>query len=77
MKPDFIPNNDISSLRKKRIEKAQEYGAIWAKEWSAEVTHVIADQHLTLLDVKKAIGEDQLKAKPSSTSAFLATSKSC
>jgi len=46
-----------------RIEKAQEYGAAWAREWSTEVTHVITDKHLHLSDVKKAIGSDQLKGR--------------
>lgn len=56
-----MPNNDIAVPRKKRIEKVQEYGALWAKDWSTEVTHVIVDGNLRLNDVTKAIGPDRLK----------------
>lgn len=58
-----MPNNDISTPRRKRIEKAQEYGAAWAREWSPEVTHVIVDENLRMADVSKAIGSDQLTVK--------------
>lgn len=58
---DFLPNNDIAMARKKRIQKSQEYGAAWAREWSAGVTHVIVDRGLSLSDVKKAIGADRLQ----------------
>lgn len=56
-----MPNNDIAMVRKKRIQKAQEYGAVWAREWSAAVSHVVVDESLLLSDVRKAIGSDQLK----------------
>lgn len=58
-----MPNNDIAPARKKRIEKAQEFGAVWARDWSDEVTHVIADMYLRLSDVKKAVGHDRLKVR--------------
>ncbi len=48
-------------LRRKRIEKAQEYGASWAREWSGDVTHIIVDANLRMSVVEKAIGSDQLK----------------
>ncbi|KAF7503362.1 hypothetical protein GJ744_003926 [Endocarpon pusillum] len=59
----FFPNNDIAAPRRKRIEKAQEYGALWAREWSADVTHVIVDANLRMSDVEKVIGSDQLKPR--------------
>ena len=52
--------------RKKRIEKAQEYGATWATEWSTDVTHVIADKNLRMSDVRKAVGSDKLEVSSGS-----------
>ncbi|EAW22824.1 DNA-directed DNA polymerase IV [Aspergillus fischeri NRRL 181] len=49
----FFPNNDVSPLRRLRIQRAQEYGAIWAKTWEAHVTHVIVDKGLMFQDVLK------------------------
>ena len=59
--PDFLPNNDVAPARKKRIEKAREYGAQWARHWTDDVTHVIVDGGLLLSDVRKSIGHDRLK----------------
>ncbi|KAJ5832246.1 hypothetical protein N7474_000557 [Penicillium riverlandense] len=47
----FFPNNDISPLRRLRIQRAQEYGAQRASEWGANVTHVIVDKGLTFHDL--------------------------
>lgn len=49
----FFPNNDIDRARRMRIEKAQEYGATWTKEWSGEVTHVIVECDLRYADLLK------------------------
>ncbi|KAF4165757.1 hypothetical protein CNMCM6936_007376 [Aspergillus lentulus] len=49
----FFPNNDVSPLRRLRIQRAQEYGAIWAKTWEAHITHVIVDKGLLFQDVLK------------------------
>jgi DNA polymerase IV len=65
-----VPNNAIAAARKKRIEKAQEYGALWASEWSDTVTHVIVDQNLQLSDVKKAIRNDQLRVSLKSVFSY-------
>lgn len=53
MSPVFFPNNDVSPLRRLRIQRAQEYGAIWAKTWEAHITHVIVDKGLMFQDVLK------------------------
>ena len=34
-----------------RIQRAQEYGATWAKEWGDDVTHVIVDNNLVFQDL--------------------------
>ncbi|KAH3525184.1 hypothetical protein KXV55_001685 [Aspergillus fumigatus] len=49
----FFPNNDVSPLRRLRIQRAQEYGATWAKTWEAHITHVIVDKGLVFQDVLK------------------------
>ena len=36
-----------------RIRKAMEYGAVWVKEWTDGVSHIIADKHLTYRDIIK------------------------
>ena len=47
----FFLNNDISALRRMRIQRAQEYGATWAKEWGDNITHVIVDNNLVFQDL--------------------------
>ncbi|KAE8133157.1 hypothetical protein BDV38DRAFT_287018 [Aspergillus pseudotamarii] len=47
----FFPNSDVSPLRRLRIQRAQEYGALWARNWSDSVTHVIVDKGLTFQEV--------------------------
>jgi len=49
---DFFPNNDISPFRRLRIQRAQEYGARWSREWVDDVTHVIVDKGLQLNDLQ-------------------------
>ncbi|KAG2415509.1 hypothetical protein HFD88_006700 [Aspergillus terreus] len=54
----FFPNNDVSPLRRLRIQRAQEYGALWEKSWGDGVTHVIVDKGLTFQDVLKHLKLD-------------------
>lgn len=49
--PVFFPNNDISPLRRLRIQRAQEHGAVWTKTWEVNVTHVIVDKGLVFKDI--------------------------
>lgn len=42
----FIPTDDIAPLRRKRIAKARSFGALWTKEWSSSVTHIVVDKSL-------------------------------
>ena len=53
----YIPPNDIAPLRRQRIVKAREYGAIWAKEWTSDITHIIVDKPLTYADVMKFLNQ--------------------
>lgn len=52
MTPVFFPNNDISPFRRLRIQRAQEYGARWSREWAADVTHAVFDKELKLNDLR-------------------------
>ncbi|KAL4989695.1 hypothetical protein BDW68DRAFT_155989 [Aspergillus falconensis] len=49
----FFPNSDVSPLRRLRIQRAQEYGALWAKTWGSHVTHIIVDKGLKFEDILK------------------------
>lgn len=51
----FLPNNDTSDARKRRIRKAMEWGALWIREWKDGVTHIIVDKELRYEDVLKAL----------------------
>ncbi|KAL4874820.1 hypothetical protein BJY04DRAFT_203124 [Aspergillus karnatakaensis] len=42
----FFPNNDTSPLRRIRIQKSQEYGAVWARERDHGITHFIIDKEI-------------------------------
>ncbi|KAB8255107.1 hypothetical protein BDV32DRAFT_142310 [Aspergillus pseudonomiae] len=52
----FFPNSDVSPLRRLRIQRAQEYGALWARTWGDNVTHVIVDKGLTFQEVLRHLG---------------------
>lgn len=43
----------MSPLRRLRIQRAQEYGALWTKDWGNHITHVIVDKGLTFQEVLK------------------------
>ncbi|KAJ5561969.1 DNA polymerase family X [Penicillium sp. DV-2018c] len=47
----FFPNNDVSPFRRLRIQRAQEYGARWSRNWAHDVTHVISDKGLRSSDL--------------------------
>ncbi|KAL5344210.1 hypothetical protein ACLOAV_010828 [Pseudogymnoascus australis] len=47
----YVPPNDIAPVRRARIVKAREYGALWATEWTETFTHIIADKHLSYADI--------------------------
>ncbi|EAA65824.1 hypothetical protein AN1231.2 [Aspergillus nidulans FGSC A4] len=49
----FFPNSDVSPLRRLRIQRAQEYGALWAKTWGSHVTHIIVDKGLSFEEILK------------------------
>lgn len=46
-----------------RIQKAQEYGALWAQNWEADVTHVIVDKDILFQDVLKVLKVDQFPVR--------------
>ncbi|KAK8056803.1 DNA polymerase [Apiospora rasikravindrae] len=47
----FFPNSDANGVRKKRIDKAREYGAIWTRSLK-DATHVIVDKGLAYADLE-------------------------
>ncbi|KAJ5382940.1 DNA polymerase family X [Penicillium concentricum] len=47
----FFPNNDVSPFRRLRIQRAQDYGARWSRNWATDVTHVIMDKGLLSSDL--------------------------
>ncbi|KAL2835779.1 hypothetical protein BJY01DRAFT_66126 [Aspergillus pseudoustus] len=49
----FFPNTDVSPLRRLRIQRAQEYGALWERNWGNNITHVIVDKGLKFEEVLK------------------------
>ncbi|KAJ5107447.1 hypothetical protein N7456_004122 [Penicillium angulare] len=59
----FFPNNDISPSRRLRIQRAQEYGALWERQWSKSITHVIVDKGLGYQDLLKHLKLDPVPEK--------------
>ncbi|CAI7588352.1 unnamed protein product [Penicillium glandicola] len=59
----FFPNNDVSPFRRLRIQRAQDYGARWSREWATDVTHVIVDKGLLSSDL---LGYLKLESLPTS-----------
>ncbi|KAK1755301.1 hypothetical protein QBC47DRAFT_383336 [Echria macrotheca] len=53
----YIPNDDIAPMRKLRIGKAREYGAIWVRD-PASASYVIVDNRLEYKDIEKILGSD-------------------
>jgi DNA polymerase IV len=47
-----------------RIEKANQYGATWVKDWSPGITHVIMDDHLKYQDLIKFLKLEELPVWP-------------
>lgn len=48
---DFFPNDDVAQARRARMRKAMERGALWARNWRDDVTHIIADKGLCYNDL--------------------------
>ncbi|KAL2845856.1 hypothetical protein BJX68DRAFT_256719 [Aspergillus pseudodeflectus] len=49
----FFPNSDVSPLRRLRIQRAQEYGALWERTWGHNITHVIVDKGLKFEEIMR------------------------
>ena len=50
----FYPNDEVSSPRRARVQKARERGAEWIKEWNPSViTHVVIDLEIPGRDLLK------------------------
>lgn len=56
----FFPNNDVHPARRMRIAKAVEHGAVWEKDWSARVSHVVLDNTMDLNHLHTFLGLEQL-----------------
>ncbi|KAH8697290.1 putative DNA polymerase POL4 [Talaromyces proteolyticus] len=59
----FVPNNIIALARKLRVQRSQEYGALWAQTWSSDVTHVIVDKGLNFDELRKVLTPEQLSGE--------------
>ena len=64
----YIPPDDIAPLRRFRITKAREFGAVWAKkDWNTNIiTHVVIDKELNFVDIMNYIKQFKLDAFPPS-----------
>ncbi|KAK0772021.1 hypothetical protein LTR91_025386 [Friedmanniomyces endolithicus] len=49
----FFPSDDKNPARAMRMMKAIEFGATWQKDWTPDVTHVIADKLYNLATLTK------------------------
>lgn len=56
----YFPNSDVHPVRKLRIRKAIEHGAVWEKQWSPKVTHVIVDQGMEFQQLLNYINAQKL-----------------
>ena len=61
----YIPPNDANPVRKLRITRALEHGAIWVKDWNngEGISHVIVDSDLTYADIIKWLKLDKLPSE--------------
>ncbi|KAL4809610.1 hypothetical protein BDV18DRAFT_157359 [Aspergillus unguis] len=59
----FFPNSDKSPLRRLRIQRAQEYGAVWAKVWGDNITHVIVDKGMEFPEIMKHLNLESVPPK--------------
>ena len=55
----FVPNDAIGP-RRRRIEKAQEYGATWSQKLDDSVTHIIVDATIVFKDVLRYLRVDAI-----------------
>lgn len=56
----FFPNNEKHPARFMRISKAIAFGAIWHRDWTPFVTHVIVDKSLDYAMLLKFLKQDSL-----------------
>jgi DNA polymerase IV len=56
----FFPNNEKHPARFMRISKAIAFGAIWHRDWTSFVTHVIVDKFLDHAMLLKFLKKDSL-----------------
>ncbi|KAG6016878.1 hypothetical protein E4U41_004332 [Claviceps citrina] len=58
----YVPNDDVAPVRRLRISKAREFGALWTRE-PLTATHVIVDKGISYRDVQKVLGEAGAETK--------------
>jgi DNA polymerase IV len=46
-----IPPDDVAPVRRARIVKAREHGAIWTTEWNESITYIVAEKDLSYQDI--------------------------
>ncbi|EME87290.1 uncharacterized protein MYCFIDRAFT_1485, partial [Pseudocercospora fijiensis CIRAD86] len=56
----FFPNDDKNPVRRMRINKAREYGAVWQRDFDDQVTHVVSDKNMDFASLLKWLKLEQL-----------------
>ncbi|KXT11268.1 hypothetical protein AC579_8383 [Pseudocercospora musae] len=59
----FFPNDDKNPVRRMRINKAREYGAVWQRDFDDQVTHVVSDKNMDFASLLKWLKLEQLPAQ--------------
>lgn len=56
----FFPNNDANAVRRLRIKKALEYGAVRVGEWTEGITHVIVDKGVQFKHITQSLKLEEI-----------------
>ncbi|KXT04265.1 hypothetical protein AC578_7898 [Pseudocercospora eumusae] len=64
----FFPNDDKNPVRRMRINKAREYGAVWQRDLDDQVTHVISDKNMDFASLLKWLQVEQLPTQVTAVS---------
>ncbi|KAF7186295.1 DNA polymerase lambda [Pseudocercospora fuligena] len=59
----FFPNDDKNPVRRMRINKAREYGAVWQRDFDDQVTHVVSDKNMDFASLLKWLQLEQLPSQ--------------
>lgn len=56
----FVPPTDDNPVRRFRIRKAIQYGAVWANVWTTDATHIIVCDDMNAESVKRYFREGKI-----------------